>query len=184
MIRSFLTLVGALALSASATAQAAQSCPSHLDVEVRRLHSDKTENLCQHYQAGRPLLVVNTASHCGFTRQFSGLEALHQKYRQAGLIILGFPSNSFKQEEKSEERTASVCYENYGVTFPMYEHVAVTGNSAHPLFAFLAEQTQAPQWNFNKYLLLDGEVVHFGSAVEPLESELEKKIAASVKVPQ
>jgi glutathione peroxidase len=183
MIRWTSALLGTLLwVSSSAGAESIEQsqCPDYLNVEVRRLHSKETANLCQYYQADKPLLVVNTASHCGYTRQFGGLEKLYQKYKDQGLVILGFPSNSFKQEEKSEAATATVCYENYGVTFPMFEHVDVKGGGAHPLFQHLAQQARAPEWNFNKYLLVNGRVEHFGSGVKPLESELEKQVSASL----
>lgn len=183
MVRVSTALLGLLmtGLSAASGAQSLEQskCPDYLNLEVRRLHSQKTANLCDYYQADKPLLVVNTASHCGFTKQFGGLEALYKKYRDDGLVILGFPSNSFKQEEKSEAGTAAVCYENYGVTFPMFEHVNVKGEQAHPLFKYLAEQTTAPAWNFNKYLVADGKVQHFGSKEAPLDSNLEKAIASA-----
>ena len=166
---------------ASANASDDSSCPHYLDVEVRKLNSKTQINLCSLYQAQKPLLVVNTASHCGFTKQFSGLEALYKKYKQRGLTVVGFPSNDFKQEEKSEEGTARVCYKNYGVTFPMFEHVKVKGEDAHSLFSYLASKTREPKWNFNKYLITKNDgVTHFGSRVKPLESDLEKAILSSL----
>lgn len=159
-------------------------CPNFLNTELRKLHSNQTINLCSLYQAGKPLLIVNTASHCGFTKQFSGLEKLHQKYKDRGLVVLGFPSDSFNQEEKSEEGTARVCYKNYGVTFPMFEHVDVKGKGAHPLFAHLAKTTEEPSWNFNKYLVNGGQVYHFGSRIAPQDSELEKQIISALNMKQ
>ena len=85
------------------------ACPEYLNTEMRRLHSQETANLCDFYKVGKPMVIVNTASHCGFTKQFGGLEKLHQKYKDQGLVVLGFPSNSFNQEEKSEEGTARVA---------------------------------------------------------------------------
>ena len=154
----------------------AAECPAYLDVEVRKLHSQESVNLCSYFKAGKPLLVVNTASHCGYTDQFSALESLYRHYKEQGLVVLGFPSDSFRQEEKSEEGTASVCYKNYGVTFPMFGHVPVKGKDAHPLFKYLAKTAAAPSWNFNKYLIDEGKVQHFGSSVEPRNSALEQKI--------
>lgn len=165
-------------LPASALAETA--CPDFLNTELRRLHSQETVNLCTYYRAGKPLLIVNTASHCGFTKQFGGLESLYKKYQDQGLVVLGFPSNSFNQEEQSEEGTARVCYKNFGVTFPMFEHVDVKGSGVHPLFAYLSKASEAPSWNFNKYLVEGSEVTHFGSRVAPENSELEKKISKSL----
>lgn len=159
-------------------------CPSYLNTEMRRLHSQETVNLCQYYQAGKPMVIVNTASHCGFTKQFGGLEKLHQKYKETGLVVLGFPSDSFNQEEKSEEGTARVCYKNYGVSFPMFEHVDVKGKDAHPLFTYLAQKTEAPSWNFNKYLINNDKVLHFGSKVAPEGSELEQAISSALAQPE
>ncbi|MBC6905869.1 glutathione peroxidase [Saccharophagus sp. K07] len=179
-IFSNLLIPSILALTATwATADEA-SCPDYLNAELRRLHSKETANLCSFFKSDKPILVVNTASNCGYTGQFGDLEKLYQKYKDQGLVILGFPSNSFNQEEKSEEATATVCFKNFGVTFPMFEHVDVKGKNAHPLFKYLAQKTEEPAWNFNKYLIDGGEITHFGSKEKPLESNLEKKISASL----
>ena len=129
--------------------------------------------------SGKVLLVVNTASQCGFTPQFKGLEALYQKYKDQGLEIVGFPSADFNQEFKDSEKTASICYENYGVTFTMMEESSVRGDSANDFYAWLiAQDGKSPKWNFNKYLLnSDGNyVAYFGSTSEPLGGDLEKQI--------
>lgn len=154
-------------------------CATHLDHEFRKLHSRETVNLCAEY-AGKPLLIINTASHCGFTPQFEGLEALHKKYQDKGLVVLGFSSNDFRQEARSEAKAAKVCYINYGVTFTMLAPISVTGENAHPLFKELARQSKAPSWNFNKYLVgPSGEVIrHFGSATTPDSPLLTKSIEA------
>lgn len=109
---------------------------------------------------GKVLLIVNTASKCGFTPQFAGLEALYQKYKDKGLEILGFPCNQFgNQDPGSNEEIKRFCEVNYGVTFPMFEKVDVNGDSAHPLFKFLKKQargfigTEAIKWNFTKFLV-------------------------------
>jgi glutathione peroxidase len=175
-MKSLQSLLWALLLCISSAVSAEPTCPEYLNTELRRLHSQEKVTLCSYYQAGKPLLIVNTASHCGFTEQFGGLEALYKKYHEQGLVVLGFPSNSFNQEESSEEGTARVCFKNFGVTFPMFEHLEVKGKSAHPLFQHLAKMSKAPSWNFNKYLVVGNKVTHFGSGVAPENSKLEKAI--------
>lgn len=168
MIRTLLPLT--LILSAGS---AFAGCPEYLDQDMRKLHSKDSVNLCQ-VSAGKPMLIVNTASHCGYTSQFKGLEALYQKYREKGLQVVGFASDDFRQEAKDEEKAAEVCYVNYGVTFTMLAPSHVRGAEANPVFRELASQTQAPSWNFNKYLVDgDGKVVmHFGSNTAPDSKEL------------
>lgn len=156
----------------------AAATPNDLyDHELRRLHSSETVNLREHL-AGQPLLIVNTASHCGFTGQFSGLEQLHQTYAEAGLRVVGFPSNDFRQEAADEADTAAVCFVNYGVSFDMFAPISVRGADAHPIFRELARQSQAPRWNFYKYLVnRDGEVVQvFSSMTSPDSDRLRNAI--------
>jgi glutathione peroxidase len=156
---------------------AAAECPAFLKHEFKRLRSSEKLDLCATY-AGKPLLIVNTASHCGYTSQFEGLEALHQKYRSRGLVILGFPSDDFNQEAGDERKVAEVCFVNYGVKFPMFAPSSVTGAKANPFFFELARQSRAPSWNFNKYLVDPaGKVVaHFDSSVVPESKELNAAI--------
>ncbi len=163
----------ALAATRAAAQNKAGSCPALLQHTVPRLQDDKPQALCQY--AGRVLLVVNTASYCGFTDQFEGLQALNAKYAARGLVVLGFPSNDFKQEDANAKKTAEVCFNTYGVKFPMFAATVVKGAGAHPLFAELAQATgQAPKWNFHKYLVArDGRpIAQFESKVAPLSPAL------------
>ena len=128
---------------------------------------------------GKKLLIVNTASKCGYTPQYKELEELSKKYGNK-VTVLGFPSNSFNQELASNVEVASFCEKNYGVTFPLFETVAVKGAAAVPLYKYLADKTKnglvsdEPTWNFCKYLVNEkGQVVKFyGSGVTPLSPEL------------
>ena len=153
------------------------ACPDFLNQDVKPLGKTDTVNLCERY-AGKPMLIVNTASHCGFTPQFKGLEKLYKAYRDKGFVVAGFPSDDFKQEADSATETAKVCYVNYGVTFDMYSEVHVKGSDAHPLFRELGAKTEEPSWNFNKYLVdRDGKVVaHFGSMTSPDDKDLKEAI--------
>ena len=155
-------------VSAVAASTPAPSCPAFLNQEYRKLHSSESVNLCK-VLAGKPMLIVNTASHCGFTPQFKGLEAAYEKYKGRGLVVVGFSSDDFNQEAKDEAEAADTCFINYGVTFTMLAPQHVKGPDANATFKELARQTQAPQWNFNKYLVAaDGKVVqYFDSRVAP-----------------
>ncbi|MCY1348932.1 putative glutathione peroxidase [compost metagenome] len=181
-MRAVLSLL-ALALLPLTVAQAAD-CPPLLQGELMKLRSKESLDLCKLY-AGKPLVVVNTASHCGYTPQFKGLEALYQRYRDQGLEVLGVPSDDFKQEAASDVETAKVCYGNYGVTFNMTAVQHVTGDEAIPLFRELREQSgQEPRWNFFKYVVdRQGRVVgQFSSKTTPddpaLQAAVEKAIAS------
>jgi glutathione peroxidase len=151
---------------------AAAPCASLLSHEVRNILGEK-ENLCEY--AGKVVLVVNTASQCGYTPQYKGLQSLHEKYKAKGLVILGFPCNDFgKQEPGSEKEIAEFCDRTYAVKFPMFGKTSVAPG-ASPFFDGLAKATaQRPQWNFHKYLIArDGSrVASFGSKVEPESREL------------
>jgi glutathione peroxidase len=158
---------------ASAPAVSA-ACPAILKHQFPRLQDDAPQNLCQY--AGKVVLVVNTASFCGFTKQYEGLEAVYAKYQGRGFVVLGFPSNQFgEQEPGSAKEIADFCFNTYGVKFPMFAKTEVAGPKKNALYAELAKATQAePKWNFNKYLIdRRGKVLaHYPSSVEPEGSTL------------
>ncbi|MCC1494092.1 glutathione peroxidase [Cognatishimia sp. F0-27] len=129
--------------------------------------------------AGQPVLLVNTASRCGFTDQYDGLQALYERYKDRGLVVLAVPSNDFRQELKSAEAVKEFCEVNFGLTLPMTDITKVRGPDAHPVYAWLAETVGfEPSWNFNKVLFApDGSVVAtYGSAVKPLSRALVSRI--------
>jgi glutathione peroxidase len=165
-------LFAALAVGPAAAAPVAGACPALLNRELPRLQDEKPQNLCQY--AGKVVLVVNTASFCGYTPQYKSLEALYDKYRERGLVVLGFPSNDFgAQEPGANKDIADFCENTFGVKFPMFAKTAVAAKAGQsPLFAELSRSTgKAPQWNFHKYLIgRDGAAVaSYGSQVDPLE---------------
>jgi glutathione peroxidase len=128
---------------------------------------------------GDVALVVNTATACGYTPQFAGLEALYRAHRADGFVVLGFPANDFAgQEPRSDKQIATFCKANYGVTFPMFSKTTVTGDGANPLFRRLTAAAGAPEWNFNKYLVdRRGRVVaRFGAGTEPDAAELRERL--------
>jgi glutathione peroxidase len=155
---------------AAAPAEAAP-CSALLSRTVPRLQDEKPQDLCQY--AGQVVVVVNTASFCGFTPQYKALESLYERYRSRGLVVLGFPSNDFSQEPGSNKDVADFCENTFGVKFPMFGKSRVTaaaGAELNPLFADLARVSGAPpKWNFHKYLIArDGSaVVSRGSDVDP-----------------
>ncbi len=160
--------------TAPAVAARPASCPAVLRQTFKRLQDDAPQDLCQY--AGKVILVVNTASYCGFTTQYEGLEGLYAKYADKGLVVLGFPSNDFgKQEPGSSKEIADFCYNTYGVKFPMFAKTAVSGDTPNPLYADLIKATgKAPAWNFHKYLIgRDGKVIeNFPSKVKPSDKAL------------
>lgn len=176
-LRKFLLPAALAALCAPALADPGAAGTALFNHELRRLHSDEVVKLGDRF-GGQPVLVVNTASHCGFTDQFRELEAVHQKYKGRGLKVAGFPSDDFRQEANDEAKTAEVCFENFGVTFDMFAPIAVTGEKAHPLFREIARQSSAPRWNFHKYVIdRNGRVVAaFPSRVKPDAPEVLKAI--------
>lgn len=153
-------------------------CPPLLDHRVPRLQDEAPQDLCRH--AGQVVLVVNTASHCGFTRQYEGLEKLHARYAARGLVVLGFPSNDFgNQEPGTNAQIAEFCSSTFGVKFPMFTKTVVTGQKAHPLFAQLTRESgKAPGWNFHKYLIgRDGQVVaQYSAFTSPEDPKLVSRV--------
>lgn len=169
------------------SALAKASCPPLIDQRFRPLAGKDLVHLCEAY-AGQVLLVVNTASKCGFTPQYEGLEALHQRLSGRGFAVLGFPSNDFMaQEPGSEEEIRDFCTLTYGVRFPMFEKVSVKGADAVPFYRMLAADPNGavPGWNFHKYLIArDGRLVaNFGSRTKPDDPALLARIESLLAEP-
>ena len=186
---AMVALAAALAPSAAsaqaATATAASAaCPALLQQTFNRLQDEKPQSLCQY--AGKVVLVVNTASKCGYTPQYEGLEALNARYAAKGLVVLGFPSNDFGQQEPGDgKQIADFCFNTYGVKFPMFSKTVVKGKDANPLFVALTQATgKAPGWNFHKYLIgrKGAPLASYSSDVAPtspsLVSAVEKALAS------
>ena len=178
-----LTGLGLLMASSLVSAAApAAACPSTLNHTLLRLQDEKPQSLCQY--AGKVVLAVNTASYCGFTKQYTGREALHQKYQAEGLVVLGFPSNDFAQEKGSNKEIADFCESTFGVKFPMFAASSVRGEQANPFFRHLiAQGAPSPKWNFYKYLIgRDGKLVEsYSSMTDPDSRSLTSAIEKSLK---
>jgi glutathione peroxidase len=162
------TLPGLLG-GGAAYAAAPASCPGLLHHRFDRLQDEKPQDLCQY--AGKVVLVVNTASYCGFTSQYKDLEAVYRRYQDQGLVVLGFPANNFgNQEPGNNQQIADFCENTFGVQFPMFAKTDVIGAKTNPLFVQLRDRTGSiPRWNFHKYLISrDGsEVLSYGSFTNP-----------------
>jgi glutathione peroxidase len=174
------TLFALGSLLATGQAAATQACPKALDFEVRRLASDERVNLCEAFR-GQVVLIVNTASKCGFTGQYEGLEALYRKYKDRGFAVLGFPSNDFMgQEPGTEGQIQEFCSLTYSLEFPMFEKTQVAKGRASPLFQRLAEIGGGyPKWNFYKYLIdREGNLVESWSSLTSPESG---KVVAAIE---
>ena len=156
------------------------SCPELLNHEFPKLQDDTPQNLCMYKNS--VVLVVNTASFCGFTKQYEGLENLYKKYKTKGLVVLGFPSGNFRnQEYSSNKKIAEFCKNTYGVKFPMFaiSNVIDTGDTlANPLFKKLSALAEPPRWNFHKYLISREGVFHnsFSSFTSPTSKSLVREI--------
>ncbi|MFM2009493.1 MAG: hypothetical protein RIR02_1443 [Pseudomonadota bacterium] len=185
-MQSFLSQLSRFCLFACTSLMAvsvyAADCPSLLDHKFNRLQDDAPQNLCQY--SGKVALVINTASYCGYTAQYEGLEKLYAKYKDKGLVVLGFPSNDFSQEPGNNKEIADFCYNTYGVKFPMFAKSSVKGKDMNPLFSALSKASgKSPGWNFHKYLIdKEGKLVaNYGSSVSPddknLVAAIEKALA-------
>ncbi len=176
--RRLLAATALLAAGGPTLAQApAATCPKVLSFKAAKLQDESVQDLCQY--AGQVLLVVNTASYCGFTPQYEALEKLYARYAGKGFQVLGFPSNDFQQEDKDNKKIAELCFNTYGVKFPMFTPVRVKGAEAHPLYQELAKASgEAPRWNFHKYLVdRKGRVMaSYGSTVTPLDARVTARI--------
>ncbi len=177
-----LAAIAAAASPAAVLPGNSASCTGLLQQNFLRLQDEKPQSLCQY--TGKVVVVVNTASFCGFTPQYEGLEALYKKYKDRGLVVLGFPSNDFSQEKGSNKDIAAFCENTFGVKFPMFTKTTVTGKDINPLFKQLADQTGTPvRWNFYKYVIArDGTTaVSFNSMASPdsngFVKEVEKQLA-------
>lgn len=171
--------LGLLCASLGVQADSGDACPTILQHSFKRLQDEAPQDLCQ-YQ-GKVVLVVNTASYCGFTGQYEGLEALYAKYSAKGLVVLGFPSNDFgKQEPGSDKEIAEFCFNTYGVKFPMFSKSSVSGKDVNPLYVQLVKATGAtPKWNFYKYLIdRHGKVL---AAYSSLTAPDDKKFLADIE---
>ena len=164
-----------------------KSTPPVLNFKMQSLAGQEVE--LSRY-AGKVVLMVNTASKCGYTKQYKGLQELHEKYAAQGLAVLGFPSNDFgKQEPGTNEEIGEFCRKNYGVGFDMFAKIAVTGQNAAPLYQYLTGQETDPQfagpvkWNFEKFLIgRDGRILaRFRSKVEPTSATMIESIEAALK---
>ncbi|MEM7610904.1 MAG: glutathione peroxidase [Pseudomonadota bacterium] len=170
-----LTLLTVVPLVLAAPAVAGDCAAPLLDQEFQQLASDDKVNLCETY-ADKVVLVVNTASKCGNTPQYDGLEKLYQQYGEDGLVVLGFPSNNFAgQEPGTEAEIAEFCRLTYGVKFPMFEKIEVKGDDAHPFYKTLANVSGTyPTWNFHKFLIgRDGKLIgEFSPRTQPYDESL------------
>jgi len=178
---SFTQPARAQAAPVAALTKSPAACPALLKHSFKRLQDEAPQDLCQY--AGKVVLVVNTASYCGYTKQYEGLEKIFAKYGGRGFVVLGFPSNDFNQESGNAKEIADLCFNTYGVKFPMFAKTSVKGPQANPLHASLIKITgQEPKWNFNKYLIgRDGKVIeYFPSKVAPEDTQLTSKIEAAL----
>lgn len=165
----------------SVSNMASAACSALYNHQFSTLQGEKI-NLCDYQD--KPILVINTASKCGFTPQFEALEGLYKKYKDQGLLVIGFPSNDFKQELSDDKQIGDFCKLTYSVKFPMITKTSVTGVNANAFYKQLSAKTgQSPSWNFFKYVVLPGgkDVYAFSSNVKPDAVEIVSKINSSLK---
>ena len=167
---------------AGCISQSSVACPDFLNTEMRKLASTEVINFCETYP-NKPLLIVNTASNCGYTHQLAGLEQVHQRYQSEGLVVIGFSSDDFFQEEDNEEDAAEVCFDKYEVTFPVMATSSVKGENANPVFKALGDAKGYPRWNFSKYIVdAEGEIVaKFHSDITPNNPKLRATLTSVLK---
>ena len=178
-------VAGLMLTGGAAYAGEAQACPATLQHTFDRLQDEKPQSLCQY--SGKVVLIVNTASYCGFTGQYKGLEDLYARYKDKGLVVLGFPSNDFSQESGSNQQIADFCENTFGVKFPIFAKSSVKGPEASPLYRQLAQLSgTAPRWNFHKYLLgRNGQLVDsYSSLTAPDSKGLVRAIEQQLAAPQ
>jgi len=185
LITTFISVFCHAQSSEKPSTNSSMSCPASLNFKFPRLQDEQMQDLCQY--KGKVVLIVNTASYCGFTSQYEGLESIYSKYVSKGFVVVGFPSNDFGQQEPgSNKEIADFCKNTYDVKFPMISKTVVSGPNANPLFKLLIEKTKtSPKWNFYKYLIdRDGNVVNaYGSMTKPdsksITSEIEKLLSGN-----
>lgn len=181
MLAKLLKISGILLMLTAPLSSLAGECPALLNHQFKTLQGESI-NLCDYRD--KPILVVNTASKCGFTPQFEKLEGLYNQYKDKGLLVIGFPSNDFRQELKSDSEIGSFCKLTYGVKFPMVSKGAVSGANANPFYKQLAAASgQQPQWNFHKYVIAPGgkSVQSFTSTTQPDDPAILKLIEPNLK---
>jgi glutathione peroxidase len=179
LMRGVLFLLVVMTFGGNPVQAEIKNCPDTLNFIVRTLNDEQQVNLCEAY-AGKVVLIVNTASKCAFTSQYEGLEALYETYKDRGLVVLGFPSNDFaNQEPGTEAEIKTFCRMTYGVQFPIFAKTRVRKNHADPLYQKLGETAGSwAKWNFHKYLLdRDGQLIgSYGSFTGPQSKKLVKQI--------
>lgn len=184
--KTLLSLAASLLPVAAATASAKEPTPAANALYQLSLKSLEGEPQSLATYRGKVLLIVNTASECGYTPQYEGLEKLYQRYKDRGFVVLGFPSNDFGgQEPGTAKQIATFCKARFGVSFPLFEKTHTKGAAASPVFKLLAAKHGEPQWNFHKYLVgRDGQILGgYRSEVTPQGPELQAAIEAALAAP-